>query len=100
VIIQFPWDHGGSKLLHRLGGKPKLKKGGMSGTTHGCTSTWAISLGLLEQVSDGSLGIIYKRTQGQQEGGSNNKQPNSLSPSSGNIFLSSLLFFFILPLES
>ena len=30
VIIQFPWDHGGSKLLHRLGGKPKLKKGGMS----------------------------------------------------------------------
>ena len=36
VIIQFPWDHGGSKLLHRLGGKPKLKKGGMSGTTAYC----------------------------------------------------------------
>ena len=34
VIIQFPWDPGGSELLHRLEGKPNLKKGGMSGTNH------------------------------------------------------------------
>jgi len=26
----FYWDPGGAKILHRLGGKPKLKKGGMS----------------------------------------------------------------------
>lgn len=28
-IIIFPWDPGASKLLLRVGGKPKLKKGGM-----------------------------------------------------------------------
>jgi hypothetical protein len=28
----FPWNPGASKVLHRLGGKPKLKKGGMLGT--------------------------------------------------------------------
>jgi len=49
VIVQFTWDPGGSEFLHRLGGKPKLKKGGMSGITHGWAFIWAVGLGLVEQ---------------------------------------------------
>jgi hypothetical protein len=33
--LSFHWDPGGAKLFHRLGGKPKLKKGGMSVYTLG-----------------------------------------------------------------
>jgi hypothetical protein len=41
VTAQFPWDPGGSELLHRLEGKPNLKKGGMSGTNR-CWVLWAV----------------------------------------------------------
>jgi hypothetical protein len=41
VTVQFPWDPGGFELFHRLGGKPNLKKGGMSGTNH-CWALWAV----------------------------------------------------------
>jgi hypothetical protein len=30
--LQMPWDPGGTEILRRLGGKPKLKEGGMSGS--------------------------------------------------------------------
>jgi len=30
-FLQFPWDPGGSELLHRLGGKPNFKKGECQG---------------------------------------------------------------------
>ena len=33
--LQVPWDPGGTEIFHRLGGKPKLKKGGMSVYTLG-----------------------------------------------------------------
>jgi hypothetical protein len=33
--LSFHWDLGGAKLIHRLGGKLKLKKGGMSVYTLG-----------------------------------------------------------------
>ena len=46
MIVQFPWDPSGSDLLHRLGGKPKLKKGRMSGITHGWAFIWVMGLGL------------------------------------------------------
>ena len=41
-----PLDPGGSIILHCLGGKPKLKKGGMSGTAHGWAFIWAMCMGL------------------------------------------------------
>jgi hypothetical protein len=64
VIVQFPWDPGGSELLHRLGGKPKLKKRGMSGTIHDGTLMWAMGLGQVKQWPARQLGITYKRIQG------------------------------------
>jgi len=44
VIIQFPWDPGGSILLHQLGGKPNLKERGMLGTSIGWADAWALGL--------------------------------------------------------
>jgi hypothetical protein len=35
MSLSFYWDPGGAKLFHWLGGKPKLKKGGMSAYTLG-----------------------------------------------------------------
>jgi hypothetical protein len=44
--LQVPWDPGGTTSFHRLGGKPNLKKGGMSGTTHGWAFIWAEGFGV------------------------------------------------------
>jgi hypothetical protein len=44
--LQMPWDPGGTEILRRLGGKPKLKEGGMSGITHGWAMIWAWALAL------------------------------------------------------
>jgi hypothetical protein len=41
TILLFRWDPGGAKLFHWLGGKPKLKKGGMSVYTLGLLSVAA-----------------------------------------------------------
>jgi len=69
VIVQFTWYSSGSKFLHRLRGKPKLKKGGMSETTYGWAFIWAVGLGLVEQWPAGQLGIIYDKARGQQRRG-------------------------------
>jgi hypothetical protein len=50
--LQAPWDPGGLKILHRLGGKPKLKKGGMLGITQGWAVIWALGLGLVKHSLD------------------------------------------------
>jgi hypothetical protein len=71
VIVQFTWDPSGSEFLHRLGGKPKLKKRGMSGTTRGWAFIWAVGLCLVEHWPAGQLGIIYKKAWGQQRRGMN-----------------------------
>ncbi|CAO2188725.1 unnamed protein product [Urochloa humidicola] len=42
--LQAPWDPGGIDLIHRLGGKPILKKGGMLGTSYAWAVRWAMGL--------------------------------------------------------
>jgi hypothetical protein len=71
VIVQFTWDPGGSEFLHRHGGKPKVKKGGMSRTIHGWAFIWAMGLGLVEQWPAGQLGVIYKKAWGAATKGIN-----------------------------
>jgi hypothetical protein len=63
VIVQFLWDPSATKTLHQLGGKPKHKKGGMSGITHGWAIIWVLgpALGLVEDWP-GPMDITYKST--------------------------------------
>lgn len=71
-LQQFPWDPGGSILLHRLGGKPKLKKGGMLGISYGWAFTWAMGL---RQSSHAWMGD-YKCKGQERDNPSNNYQTN------------------------
>jgi hypothetical protein len=71
-LQQFPWDPGDSILLHRLGGKPKLKKGGMLGISYGWAFTWAMGLC---QSSHAWMGD-YKCKGQERDNRSNNYQTN------------------------
>ena len=99
--LQVPWDPGGIHLMHRLEGKPKLKKGGMSGTTtvgpaYG-PCIWAKSCScLLAQGESSTRGHMHSQ-RGHQRIIRIHLTSHGSSSSSSLALCSSFLFFSDLP---
>ncbi|CAN6310690.1 unnamed protein product [Urochloa humidicola] len=61
--LQVPWDPGGINLIHRLGGKPIFKKGGMLVIHGGPTAVWAMGLSAVHQREYKEKGARGRRHQ-------------------------------------
>ena len=95
-FLQFPWDPGGSKLLHRLGGKPNLKKRGMSGICVGWTAMWGRAVRQKQRQGQAST----KGQDGKRKGIEQVIRTTHSSPRLLFIFLLSLFFCTRFPLHS